>query len=240
MTVASIFVNPLQFQPHEDFASYPRTLEEDQAQLRTAGCDVLFAPAESNLYPEPQTFRVTPDPALANLLEGAHRPGFFTGVATVVMKLFMAVFAGKTGGTAVFGKKDYQQLMVIERMVRQFALPIEIIACETVRETDGLALSSRNSYLSARERAEAVQLVQALRTLADAAIQTGPDLPARLPMLEAAASQQLSASSWQLDYLTLRRRANLLPPQADDGAGTLVALGAARLGNTRLIDNLEL
>ena len=122
-TVASIFVNRLQFLPHEDFDSYPRTFEADCAKLREAGCDLLFAPRERDLYPEPQTFKVLPDPALADLLEGEFRPGFFTGVATVVMKLFMAVFAGKPHGFGVFGKKDYQQLMVIRRMVQQFALP---------------------------------------------------------------------------------------------------------------------
>ena len=239
-TVASIFVNRLQFLPHEDFDSYPRTFEADCAKLRAAGCDVLFAPRENDLYPEPQTFKVLPDPALADLLEGAHRPGFFTGVATVVMKLFMAVFAGKPQGVAVFGKKDYQQLMVIHRMVQQFALPIEIVGHDTERNADGLALSSRNSYLSKAERAEALQLALALRGLARDALAAAHALPAHLPALEAAATQALAARGWQPDYLTVRRRADLLPPQAGDGAGDLVALGAARLGSTRLIDNLEL
>ena len=135
-TVASIFVNRLQFLPHEDFDSYPRTFEADCAKLREAGCDLLFAPRERDLYPEPQTFKVLPDPALADLLEGEFRPGFFTGVATVVMKLFMAVFAGKPHGFGVFGKKDYQQLMVIRRMVQQFALPIEIVGHGTERSAD--------------------------------------------------------------------------------------------------------
>ncbi len=237
-TVASIFVNRLQFLPHEDFGSYPRTFEADRAQLEAGGCDVLFAPREADLYPEPQSFKVTPDAALAELLEGQFRPGFFTGVATVVLKLFMAVFAGKAHGVAVFGKKDYQQLMVIRAMVRQFALPIDIAAGETRRAPDGLALSSRNGYLSAAERTEALQLSQALQALARDALATA-DLPARLPALEAAALAALTARGWQPDYLTLRRRADLLAPQAGDGAGTLVALGAARLGGTRLIDNLE-
>ena len=237
-TVASIFVNRLQFLPHEDFGSYPRTFEADRAQLEAGGCDVLFAPREADLYPEPQSFKVTPDAALAELLEGQFRPGFFTGVATVVLKLFMAVFAGKAHGVAVFGKKDYQQLMVIRAMVRQFALPIDIAAGETRRAADGLALSSRNGYLSAAERTEALQLSQALQALARDALATA-DLPARLPALEAAALAALTARGWQPDYLTLRRRADLLAPQAGDGAGTLVALGAARLGGTRLIDNLE-
>ncbi len=237
-TVASIFVNRLQFLPHEDFGSYPRTFEADRAQLEAGGCDVLFAPREADLYPEPQSFKVTPDAALAELLEGQFRPGFFTGVATVVLKLFMVVFAGKAHGVAVFGKKDYQQLMVIRAMVRQFALPIDIAAGETRRAADGLALSSRNGYLSAAERTEALQLSQALQALARDALATA-DLPARLPALEAAALAALTARGWQPDYLTLRRRADLLAPQAGDGAGALVALGAARLGGTRLIDNLE-
>ena len=156
--VASIFVNRLQFLPHEDFDSYPRTLQVDADKLRAAGCDVLFAPSEQDLYPEPQTFKVQPDPQLADILEGQFRPGFFTGVCTVVMKLFSAVFAGKAQGTALFGQKDYQQLMVLRRMVQQFALPLDIVAGTTQRADDGLALSSRNGYLSKAERPEAVQL----------------------------------------------------------------------------------
>ena len=239
-TVASIFVNRLQFLPHEDFDSYPRTFEADCAKLREAGCDLLFAPRERDLYPEPQTFKVLPDPALADLLEGEFRPGFFTGVATVVMKLFMAVFAGKPHGFGVFGKKDYQQLMVIRRMVQQFALPIEIVGHGTERSADGLALSSRNSYLSEAESAEALQLSLALRALSRDALAAAHALPAQLPALEAAAMQALAARGWLPDYLTVRRRADLLPPQAGDGSGDLVALGAARLGGTRLIDNLEI
>ncbi len=235
-TVASIFVNRLQFLPHEDFNSYPRTFEDDRGKLEAAGCDVLFAPREHDLYPEPQVFKILPDPALADLLEGEFRPGFFTGVATVVMKLFMAVFAGKAHGVAVFGKKDYQQLMVIRRMVQQFALPIDIGGHETERAADGLALSSRNTYLSASERSHALQLAQALRALSEEAAKGSP---AQLPALESAAMRALAASGWQPDYLTVRRRSDLLAPQEGDGAGQLVALGAARLGNTRLIDNLE-
>ncbi|WP_288012991.1 pantoate--beta-alanine ligase, partial [Diaphorobacter sp.] len=150
--VASIFVNRLQFLPHEDFDSYPRTWEADCAKLEAAGCDIVFAPRESDLYPEPQTFKLQPDPQLADILEGHFRPGFFMGVCTVVMKLFSAVFFASGGGTAVFGKKDYQQLMVIRRMVQQFALPVEVVAGETARADDGLALSSRNGYLSTAER----------------------------------------------------------------------------------------
>ena len=233
VTVASIFVNRLQFLPHEDFDSYPRTWEADCAQLQAAGCDVLFAPREADLYPEPQTFKVHPDPQLADMLEGHFRPGFFVGVSTVVMKLFACVL-GATGGVAVFGKKDYQQLMVIRHMVRQFALPIEVVAGETCRAADGLALSSRNGYLSLEERQEAVALSQALKRLA----QQWLDASDR-SALEAQAQDALRARGWAPDYLTVRRRADLLPATADDAAGTLVALGAARLGSTRLIDNLE-
>jgi len=237
VTVASIFVNRLQFLPHEDFDSYPRTWEADCAQLQAAGCDVLFAPREADLYPRPQTFKVQPDPALADLLEGQFRPGFFTGVSTVVMKLFACVL-GATGGTAVFGKKDYQQWLVIRQMVEQFALPITIVAGETRRAADGLALSSRNGYLGLEERQEAVALSQALRQLAErwrAALAGGADALA----LEQQALDALRARGWQPDYLTVRRRSDLQPPTAGDGPGTLVALGAARLGGTRLIDNLE-
>ncbi len=228
-TVASIFVNRLQFLPHEDFDTYPRTWDSDCEKLRAAGCDVLFAPDEKALYPEPQTCKVHPDPALADLLEGHFRPGFFIGVCTVVMKLFQCV----QPRVAVFGKKDYQQLMMIRHMVRQFALPIEIVGGETFRADDGLALSSRNGYLSATERAEAVQLSKALRDMAEAVRAGERDVAA----LEAHAMQSLVQRGWQPDYLVLRRRADLQTPQPGDA---LVALAAARLGNTRLIDNLEI
>ena len=234
ITVASIFVNRLQFLPHEDFDSYPRTWDNDCAQLQAAGCDVLFAPREADLYPQPQTFKVHPDPALADMLEGHFRPGFFVGVSTVVMKLFGCVL-GQTGGTAVFGKKDYQQLMVIRHMVHQFALPITIVAGETSRAADGLALSSRNGYLNASERQEAVALSQALRELA----QQWEQQPHAHAALQANALDALLARGWQPDYLTVRRRTDLLPATPADAPGTLVALGAARLGQTRLIDNLE-
>jgi pantoate--beta-alanine ligase len=236
VTVASIFVNRLQFLPHEDFDSYPRTWDSDCAQLVSAGCDLLFAPREHDLYPEPQTFKVHPDPQLADILEGHYRPGFFIGVSTVVMKLFHCVFGGSPG-TAVFGSKDYQQLMVIRQMVGQFAMPIDIVAGATCRAQDGLALSSRNGYLSDAERAEAVQLSLALRALGDNALAAGPKLPSALPALEAHAMQALAARGWQPDYLCVRRRADLLAPQPGD---PLVVLGAARLGSTRLIDNLEI
>lgn len=237
VTVASIFVNRLQFAPHEDFDTYPRTWEADCDKLRAAGCDVLFAPREKDLYPEPQTYKVHPPAELANILEGHFRPGFFIGVGTVVLKLFSCVYAGKPGGTAIFGKKDYQQLMIVRRMVQQFALPIEIVAGETLRAADGLALSSRNGYLSAQERAEAVHLSKALQALGQAVRSAGI---ANRADLEAEALQALAGRGWQPDYLTVRRRADLLAPGGSDAAEPLVVLGAAKLGTTRLIDNLEI
>ncbi len=239
VTVASIFVNRLQFGPNEDFDTYPRTLQADCDKLAAAGCHVVFAPNERDLYPEAQTFTVAPDQALANILEGHFRPGFFTGVCTVVMKLFQCVFAEAKGPRhALFGKKDYQQLMVIRRMVEQFALPITVVGGETQRAADGLALSSRNGYLSAPERAEAVQLSQALRQLAEAArtLPAGADFAATLDALEHDAVQALNRRGWRTDYLTVRRRRDLQAPAHGD---SLVVLGASRLGATRLIDNLE-
>jgi pantoate--beta-alanine ligase len=230
-TVASIFVNRLQFLPNEDFDSYPRTFEPDCAQLEAAGCDIVFAPLEKDMYPELQGYKVHPPAGLADILEGHFRPGFFVGVSTVVMKLFQIV----QPRIAIFGKKDYQQLMVIRNMVRQMAMPIEIIGHETERAPSGLALSSRNGYLSDAERAEAVQLSLALKALIAAHQAGAQDLTA----LEATAISALTARGWQPDYLTLRRRFDLQTPTAQDAAGSLVALGAARLGKTRLIDNIE-
>lgn len=237
VTVASIFVNRLQFLPHEDFDTYPRTLAADCDKLAAEGCDVVFAPTEQELYPEPQGFKVQPPAALADMLEGHYRPGFFTGVSTVVMKLFQIVFGqSKQGGHAVFGKKDYQQLMVIRQMVRQFALPVTIHGGEIVRAEDGLALSSRNGYLSPQERIEAAQLSRALQALAAQTLAAGSDWQGA----EQRAVQALAERGWQVDYLTVRRREDLQPPTAADlQAGRLVALGAARLGRTRLIDNWE-
>lgn len=237
VTVASIFVNRLQFAPHEDFDSYPRTWEADCERLRAAGCDVLFAPRETDLYPEPQTYKVHPPAELADILEGHFRPGFFVGVSTVVMKLFSSVFAGKPAGFAMFGKKDYQQLMIVRRMVQQFALPIEIVPGDTLRAADGLALSSRNGYLSATERSEAVQLSRALQALGQAVKAQGL---AQRETLEEQAMLALAARGWKPDYLSVRRRADLLPPGVDDTSAPLVVLGAAKLGSTRLIDNLEI
>jgi pantoate--beta-alanine ligase len=227
VTVASIFVNRLQFLPHEDFDSYPRTFDDDCAKLEAAGCDVLFAPTERELYPQPQEYKVLPPAPLADILEGEFRPGFFTGVSTVVMKLFACV----QPRVAVFGKKDYQQLMVIRGMVRQFALPIEIVAGETQRAADGLALSSRNVYLSPAEREEAVQLSMQLARMGERAKQ-GDEIEA----IEAEAVLALAQRGWKPDYMTVRRRGDLQAPEKGDA---LVVLGAARLGNTRLIDNLE-
>ncbi|MEO5660463.1 MAG: pantoate--beta-alanine ligase, partial [Polaromonas sp.] len=221
VTVSSIFVNRLQFAPHEDFDSYPRTLDADAQRLEAAGCDVVFAPREKDLYPEPQSFKVHPATDLSDILEGHFRPGFFIGVSTVVMKLFSCVFAGMPSGVAAFGKKDYQQVMVVRRMVRQFALPIEILAGETQRAEDGLALSSRNGYLTPAERLEAVQLSVALRDLGQAA-RSATDLPA----LEDHALQVLARRGWKPDYLTVRRRADLMPPQPGQLANeALVVLG---------------
>jgi pantoate--beta-alanine ligase len=227
--VVSVFVNRLQFAPHEDFDRYPRTLARDCELLESAGCDIVFAPDERTLYPQPQTFKVDPDPLLANLLEGHFRPGFFTGVCTVVMKLFGCV----QPRVAVFGKKDYQQLMLIRRMVDQFALPIVIEAAEIFRAESGLALSSRNGYLSDAERAQATELIGALRWLSE----RWRESPQRLAEWETLASSALTAKGWACDYLTVRRRTDLHGPTTTDVP--LVALGAARLGGTRLIDNLE-
>jgi len=238
VTVASIFVNRLQFAPHEDFDTYPRTLEADCDKLAAAGCDVVFAPSEKEMYPEPQGFKVQPPAELADILEGHFRPGFFTGVCTVVMKLFQSVLSEAKGERfAVFGQKDYQQQMVIRRMVRQFALPITIVSGDTQRAPDGLALSSRNGYLSDSERAEAVQLSLALRALGRDALAAADGLVRQLPALEERAMKDLAARGWQPDYLTVRRRADLQAPLAGDA---LVVLGAARLGTTRLIDNFEI
>ena len=236
--VSSIFVNRLQFLPHEDFGTYPRTLEADCEKLQAVGCDIVFAPSEKELYPEPQGYKVHPPAELADILEGHFRPGFFVGVCTVVLKLFNLV----QPRYAVFGAKDYQQQMVIRRMVQQYAMPIQIIAGETQRAADGLALSSRNGYLSETERAEAVQLSLALRALARDALAAAGSLPEKREALEAQAMRALAVRGWQPDYLTVRRRHDLQPPSAQDAvtAQSLVVLGAARLGSTRLIDNFEI
>jgi pantoate--beta-alanine ligase len=217
--VFSIFVNRLQFAPSEDFDRYPRTFERDCALLEAEGVDLLFAPDERVLYPQPQAYFVKPPP-LADELEGRFRPGFFQGVATVVLKLFNCV----QPAVAVFGKKDYQQLHLVRGMVRQLDLPIEVVAGETVREPDGLAMSSRNGYLSAAERAEAPRLFRTLNHVKD-------DAGARDAMRE------LAAAGWKPDYVEVRRRSDLAPAESGDHERVVVA--AARLGATRLIDNVE-
>ena len=239
--IASIFVNRLQFGPHEDFDKYPRTLEEDASKLEKEGVYVLFAPTERVLYPEPQEYRVDPPKQLGDILEGEFRPGFFKGVCTVVLKLFSCV----QPKVAVFGKKDYQQLMIIRQMAQQFALPVDIVAGETIRAEDGLALSSRNSFLSTEERKEAPQLQIALQNLRHE-IQTLQSsslalTPNQLMTLEQKVIETLKGRGWAADYIAIRKRTNLLVPNADDLASKeeLVILTAAKLGKTRLIDNLE-
>ena len=227
-TVVSIFVNRLQFGPREDFDRYPRTLEADSARLKAAGVDVLFVPEEKEIYPERQTYLVEPSD-LQYILEGAHRPGHFRGVATVVLKLFNLVMPH----SAIFGKKDYQQYLVLRDMVKQFALPIEIIPAETVRAEDGLALSSRNAYLSADERKEAPRLYSVLKKTA-AQIEGG----ARdFQWMDQQAMAELSRHGWQPDYVAVRRQADLR--QLTERDRELVVVAAARLGRTRLIDNVE-
>jgi pantoate--beta-alanine ligase len=230
--VASIFVNRLQFGPNEDFDKYPRTMEADIEKLQKEGVYVLFAPTENDLYPEPQEYRVHPPHDLGDILEGEFRPGFFQGVCTVVMKLMSCV----QPRVAVFGKKDYQQLMIVRRMCHQFALPTDIIAAETVRDADGLALSSRNRYLQAAERAEAPVLAAELKRVREAVLGGERDFA----KLEQAAMAALAARGWQPDYIAVRKRSNLLAPGAQDTNAELVVLAAAKLGATRLIDNLEI
>ena len=237
ISVASIFVNRLQFLPGEDFASYPRTFDSDCDKLRSVGCDLLFAPDEAELYPQVQSFKLLPDPALADILEGQFRPGFFTGVCTVVLKLFHCVFA-HSGGVAVFGQKDFQQLLILRRMMSQLAMPIDIVTGATTRAPDGLALSSRNSYLSAEERAEAVQLSMALKSLAASARAEAGSGRFDVAAAEAAAMAGLRHRGWAPDYITLRHQHDLSPVTAV-GSEPMVVLGAARLGKTRLIDNFE-
>lgn len=229
--VSSIFVNRLQFRPGEDFDKYPRTFAADCEKLVAAGVDHLFAPRDDELYPVPQRYVVEPPAEHENILEGEFRPGHFRGVATVVMKLFAIV----QPQAALFGKKDYQQFMVLSAMVREFALPIEIIPGETVRAADGLALSSRNGYLSASERAEAPRLHRCLSGVAEAVRGGNHNYAA----LEAAAVAELRSHAWEPDYIAVRKRIDLQSPSSDENA-PLVVLAAARLGNTRLIDNLEI
>ncbi|MGS0896590.1 pantoate--beta-alanine ligase [Burkholderia stagnalis] len=232
--VASIFVNRLQFGPNEDFDKYPRTLQDDIEKLQKENVYVLFAPTERDMYPEPQEYRVQPPDDLGGILEGEFRPGFFTGVCTVVAKLMACV----QPRVAVFGKKDYQQLMIVRRMCQQLAMPVDIVAAETVRDADGLALSSRNRYLSADERREAPELAQTLQRLRDSVLGGERDLG----QLERDARTHLSGRGWAPDYISVRRRANLIAPSAAEleAGEPLVVVAAAKLGATRLIDNLEI
>ncbi len=227
--VATVFVNRLQFRPGEDFESYPRTFQADREKLEAAGVDHLFAPTEAEMYPRPQGYHVVPPSEQDGILEGEFRPGHFRGVATVVMKLFQIVGPD----VALFGKKDYQQLMVIRNMVADLNLPIEIVGGETVRAGDGLALSSRNGYLSATERAEAPRLNRTITKVVTAIRAGNGDFPG----LERQAMAELTAAGWIPDYVAIRKKNDLqLPPAHESG---LVVLAAARLGSTRLIDNLE-
>ena len=232
--VASIFVNRLQFGPNEDFDRYPRTLQSDIEKMeKERDVYVLFAPDERELYPEPQNYRVQPPAELGDILEGEHRPGFFGGVSTVVLKLFSCV----QPRVAVFGKKDYQQLMVVRNMCRQFQLPVEILAHETVRDDDGLALSSRNRFLLPHERAEAPRLFATLKHVQKSI----HDRLSDMSLLEQQAHQMLKDRGWDVDYIAIRRQCDLHRPSSDEvlAGEPLVVLGAARLGTTRLIDNLE-
>lgn len=237
--VVSIFVNPLQFSPTEDLANYPRTLAADCDKLALAGCDIVFAPSVGEMYADfdgknlNQSMTILPPP-IANVLCGATRLSHFAGVATVVMKLFNMV----QPSVAVFGKKDFQQLFIIKEMVRQFNLPIEIIAGETIREASGLALSSRNGYLSDAQRIQAAQLNSALRAIVHALKNGARDFL----NLENNATEQLNNAGWEVDYISIRSSLTLQPAQSQDKH--LVVLGAAKINNnqagkTRLIDNIE-
>jgi len=230
--VASIFVNRLQFGPNEDFDRYPRTFEDDCGKLEREGVDVVFAPHEQDIYPTPQVYRVQPPP-LGEELDGAFRPGFFNGVCTVVLKLFNIV----QPDAAVFGKKDRQQLKIVRGMVQQFNLPIRILPAETIRAEDGLALSSRNSYLSPAERAEAPRLYRTLREIADQIVAGRTDYA----NLEVAGRAELARHGWKVDYVAIRHGLALrIPhPEGFDHPNLLIVLGAATLGTTRLIDNLD-
>jgi pantoate--beta-alanine ligase len=236
--VASIFVNRLQFGPNEDFDSYPRTMQADIEKLEKEGVYILFAPTERDLYPQPQEYRVNPPQQLGDILEGEFRPGFFKGVCTVVLKLFSCV----QPKVAVFGKKDYQQLMIIRQMAKQFALPVEIIPGETIRAQDGLALSSRNGYLSTEERAEAPQLQRALQEVREQVLGLNSRNTQTLSDIEKEAVAKLAGRGWNPDYIAIRKQCDLAPPSNENlSAGEpLVILTAAKLGKTRLIDNLEI
>ncbi len=236
--VASIFVNRLQFGPNEDFDNYPRTMQADIEKLEREGVYILFAPTERDLYPQPQEYRIDPPQQLGDILEGEFRPGFFKGVCTVVLKLFSCV----QPRVAVFGKKDYQQLMIIRQMVNQFALPVDIIPGETIRAEDGLALSSRNGYLSSEERTEAPELQKALQEVRAQVLQLNTRSTSSLTEIEKLATAKLTARGWKPDYIAIRQQSDLAPASNEslEAGEPLVILTAAKLGKTRLIDNLEI
>ena len=236
--VASIFVNRLQFGPNEDFDSYPRTMQADIDKLEKEGVYILFAPTERDLYPQPQEYRVDPPQQLGDILEGEFRPGFFKGVCTVVLKLLSCV----QPKVAVFGKKDYQQLMIIRQMAKQFALPVEIIPGETIRAEDGLALSSRNGYLSIEERAEAPALQKALQEVRARVLDLSERNTHSLIEIEKMAVEHLTKRGWKPDYIAIRQQSNLAAASNESlkAGEPLVILTAAKLGKTRLIDNLEI
>lgn len=227
--VASVFVNPTQFGPNEDFERYPRTLSQDQAALADEGCDLLFAPDVATMYPFGPTHSVSIRvPQITDTLEGAHRPGHFDGMATVVCKLFNLV----QPDVAVFGQKDFQQLRVVERMVRDLSLPVKVMSAPILRAEDGLALSSRNQYLSAAERARAPLIHDTLLKMREML-----DKGHAWRALEQVASARLVRAGFVPDYAVIRRAEDLAEPIEGQREG-LVALIAARLGKTRLIDNL--
>ena len=236
--VASIFVNRLQFGPNEDFDNYPRTMQADIDKLEKEGVYILFAPTERDLYPQPQEYRVDPPQQLGDILEGEFRPGFFKGVCTVVLKLLSCV----QPKVAVFGKKDYQQLMIIRQMAKQFALPVDIIPGETIRAEDGLALSSRNGYLSAGERAEAPELQKVLKEVRARVLDLSERNTYSLIEIEKFAVDLLAGRGWQPDYIAIRQQSDLATASNEQlqAGEPLVILTAAKLGNTRLIDNLEI
>lgn len=236
--VASIFVNRLQFGPNEDFDNYPRTMQADIEKLEKEGVYILFAPTERDLYPQPQQYRIDPPQQLGDILEGEFRPGFFKGVCTVVLKLFSCV----QPKVAVFGKKDYQQLMIIRQMAKQFALPVEIIPGETIRAEDGLALSSRNGYLSIEERVEAPELQRVLQEVRERVLGLKHRDVSSLLEIEKKAVATLAGRGWEPDYIAIRQQGDLAPASNEQlqAGEPLVILIAAKLGKTRLIDNLEI
>jgi pantoate--beta-alanine ligase len=231
--ITSIFVNPLQFGPGEDFERYPRTLEADLEKLQKENVYVVFAPTERDLYPQPQEYRVQPPSGLGDMLEGEFRPGFFQGVCTVVMKLLLCAQPRVT----VFGKKDYQQLMIVREMCKQFAMPTDVVAGETIRDIDGLALSSRNRFLTPEQRVEAPTLYRLLNGMREEILSGRQDIQ----RIERRVFSALVDRGWKPDYISVRKQADLRSPIEQDVVDRkLVVLAAARLGSTRLIDNLEI